>query len=195
MTILNTTAPLWLRITDDSSSAVQSLVRKSVIVIAAFATFCIVPLCRAQTQGEEVSVESAIEVVRADARADRATIITPAMKFSDRDAAAFWPIYRHYEYERSAVDDLRVAVIKEYSEKYSTMTDAEAKAMAERMFDCESRLAALKKTYFKKFNKVLPAFTVAKFFQLDHRLDLVMDMKVESSLPLLSDSQNAAQPR
>ena len=98
-------------------------------------------------------------------RADRATIITQAMNFSDEDAAAFWPIYRKYEYEQSLVDDRRVAVIKEYAEKYSALSDVDAKAMAERMFDCESRLAELKKTYFKKFNKVLPALRSRSSFR------------------------------
>jgi hypothetical protein len=35
-----------------------------------------------------------------------------------------------YEYERSALDDRRVAVIKEYAAKYSSLTDSESKAMA-----------------------------------------------------------------
>lgn len=109
-------------------------------------------------QSQEPSLDSVIEIIRADMRADRATIITEAMKFSDKDAAAFWPIYRKYEYERSKLDDRQVAVIKEYAEKYPNLSDADAKAMAERMFDCDSRLAELKKGYFKKFNKVLPAF-------------------------------------
>jgi hypothetical protein len=50
----------------------------------------------------------------------------------------------------------------------------------------------LKKRYFKKFNEVLPAFTVTKFFQLDRRIDLLMDMEVESSLPPLTRPQLAA---
>jgi hypothetical protein len=61
--------------------------------------------------------------------------------------------------------------------------------MAEQMLDCESRLAELKKKYYKKFNKVLPALTVAKFFQLDRRVDLLMDMNVEASLPPLTQAQ------
>jgi hypothetical protein len=59
------------------------------------------------------------------------------------------------------------------------------------MFECDSRLAALKRTYFKKFNKVLPALTVTKFFQLEHRIDLLTEMKVESSLPPLTQAQFA----
>ncbi len=151
------------------------------------------PFCRAQDQ--EPSIDSAIAVVRAGMQADRTTIVGEAMNFSDQDAAAFWPIYRQYEYERSTLDDGRVAVIKEYTDKYPTLTDAEAKAMAERMFEYDSRLAVLKKKYFRKFNKVLPALTVTKFFQLDRRIDLMMDMKMESALPPLTQAQYTGQEK
>ena len=63
--------------------------------------------------------------------------------------------------------------------------------MAERMFEYEARLAVLKKKYYKKFNRVLPAFTVTKFFQLDRRIDLMMDMQLEASLPPLTQAQYA----
>ena len=190
----NRTALLPLQTTDFViGMGVQAMIRKSALLTTTFAMLALSPLCRAQNQ--EPSMASAIEVVRADMGADRAKIITEAMNFNDKDAAAFWPIYRKYDYERSTVDDRRVAVIKEYAEKYSTLTDVDAKSMAERMFDCDSRLAALKKRYFKKFNTVLPAFTVTKFFQLEHRIDLLMDMKVESSLPPLTRPQNVEQAR
>jgi hypothetical protein len=190
----NRTAPLRPRMTHDvSGMGVQTMIRKSVLLTITFATLALSPFCRAQNQ--EPSMASAIVVVRADMGADRAKIITEAMNFNDKDAAAFWPIYRKYEYERSTVDDRRVAVIKDYAEKYSTLTDDDAKSMAERMFDCDSSLAALKKRYFKKFNTVLPAFTVTKFFQLEHRIDLLVDMKVESSLPPLTRPQNVEQAK
>jgi hypothetical protein len=154
------------------------------IVTFAMLTFC--PLGRAQ--GQEPTIDSTIAVVRANMQADRTTLITAGMNFNDKDGAAFWPIYKQYEYERSRLDDDRVAVIKEYTQKYPTLTDPEAKAMAEKMLDCDSRLAGLKKKYYKRFNKVLPALTVTKFFQLERRVDLMMDMQVESSLPPLTQA-------
>ncbi len=141
-------------------------------------------LCHAQTV--PATLNSSIELVRAGAQADRVTLITAAMNFTDKEGSAFWPIYRKYEYERSTLDDRRVGVIKDYAAKYPSLTDADAKAMAEKMFDCDASLAALKKRYYKKFNAVLPALTVTKFFQLEHRIDLMMDTNVESSLPPLS---------
>ena len=171
----------------------KPLNRKCVLLTIVFAIFALAPICHAQTQ--ELSFDSAIEVARANMQADKATIISGVMHFGEKDGAAFWPIYRQYERERSTLDDGRIAVIKEYTEKYSTLTDDDAKSMAERMFEYDSRLAALKKTYFKKFNKVLPALTVTKFFQLDRRIDLKVDMQMESSLPSLAQAQYAGQEK
>jgi hypothetical protein len=165
------------------------MIKKSALLMVTFAMFSFCPLGRAQEQ--EPTVDSAIAVVRANMRAGRTALITTGMNFSEKDGAAFWPIYQQYEYERSRVDDRRAAVVKEYTQKYPSLTDAEAKAMAEQMLDCESRLAALKKKYYKKFNRVLPALTVTKFFQLERRIDLMMDMQVEAALPALTEAQYA----
>jgi hypothetical protein len=65
-----------------------------------------------------------------------------------------------------------------------------AKGIAERMFEYESHVTALKKIFFKKFNKVLPALTVTKFFQLDRRIDLLADMNLEPGLPPLTQARD-----
>ena len=163
------------------------MMKNSALLTVIFGMLAVCPLGRAQEQ--EPTIDSTIAVVRANMRADRTTLITNAMQFSDKDGAAFWPIYEQYEYERSRVDDRRAAVIKQYIQNYANLTDAEAKEMAEQMFECESRLSELRKKYYKKFNRVLPALTVTKFFQLERRVDLLMDMQVEASLPPLAQTQ------
>ena len=171
----------------------RELFCKTKMLAVAVALLATSPLCRAQIQA--TSLGSAIELARVDMTSQRNGIVSATMQLSDKDAAAFWPIYRKYEYERSVVDDGRAAVVKEYAEKYSTITDNDAKSMTERMMEYDSREIALKKKYAKEFSRVLPATTVAKFFQLDHRIDLLMGMQVESSLPPLWRPQNAQQQK
>ena len=163
------------------------MMKNSALLMLTFAMLAFCPLGRAQDQ--ELTIDSTIAVVRANMQADKTTLITTLMNFNDKDGAAFWPIYQQYEYERSRLDDRRAAVIKQYTQKYPNLTDAQAKAMADQMLDCESRLAELKKKYYKKFNKVLPALTVTKFFQIERRIDLMMDIQVEASLPPLTQAQ------
>jgi len=163
------------------------MIRKSGLFLCTLAILAFCPLGRAQDQ--EPTIDSTIAVVRANMQADRAALITTGMNFSEKDGAAFWPIYKQYQYERSKLDDRRAQVIKQYTQKYPNITDAEAKGMADEMLDCESRLAELKKKYYRKFNRVLSALTVTKFFQLERRVDLMMDMQVEASLPPLTQAQ------
>ena len=167
------------------------MIKNSALLTITLVTLTFCPLGRAQDQ--EPTIDSTIAVVRANMQADRTTLITAGMNFNDKDGAAFRPIYQQYQYERSKLDDRRSAVIKEYTQKYPNLTDADAKAMADQMLDCESRLAELKKKYYKKLNKVLPALTVTKFFQLERRVDLMVDMQVEASLPPLTQAQYAVQ--
>lgn len=122
--------------------------RKSLVVMITFGLLGLCPLLL-RAQDEEPSIDSMIEILRTGMQADKATIVATGMNLSDKDGAAFWPIYRQYEHERSMVDDGRVTVIREYTTKYPTLTDADAKAMAQRMFDYDSRIAALTKRYFQ----------------------------------------------
>lgn len=107
------------------------------------------------------------------------------MKFTPQESTAFWPIYRKYDAELTPLNNERVKLIKEYSGRFMTMTDADAKQMATQSFELESRRTDLKKRYFKEFNKQISGSTCAKFFQLEHRLDLLVDLKIASELPSL----------
>lgn len=137
-------------------------------------------------QSSEPSLDSYIESLRADLRADKVEIITEAMQFNGQESKAFWPVYRKYEADVIKVNDQRVALIKSYGDKFATMTDADAKAMIDQSIDFESRRTDVKKKYAKEFQKAgLSSLTVAKFLQLEHRLDLLVDMKIASELPSL----------
>src|ERR1700742_1040568 len=100
----------------------------------------------AQTQ--DPGVDSYIESVRADLHADKVAIITKAMNFNDKDGAVFWPIYKKYSYDLSKVDDQRVQLIKEYAQDYNTLTDAQAKDLADRTFKYQSARVDLRRKYF-----------------------------------------------
>ena len=92
------------------------MMKNSALLMVTFAMLAFCPLGRAQDQ--EPTIDSTIAVVRANMQADRTALITTGMNFNDKEGAAFWPIYQQYEYERSKLDDRRVAVIKEYTQKY-----------------------------------------------------------------------------
>jgi len=144
-----------------------------------------------QAGGEDINSE--IESVRADLRAGKVAVITQTMQFTPQESSAFWPIYKKYEADLTTLNDQRVQLIKDYAEQYEHMTDAQAKTLAEKEFKFESDRIDLKRKYFKEFNNALPATTVVKYFQLEHRLDLLLDLKIASMLPSLFEKTVTAQ--
>src|SRR5215469_13622485 len=148
-------------------------------------------------QSSEGNLDSYIEELRADVRADKVAIITEAMQFNDRESKIFWPVYRKYEADITKVNDQRLALIKSYSDKFVSMTDADAKAIIDQSLDFDSRRIEVKKKYAREFQKAgLSSLTLAKFLQLEHRLDLLVDLKVASELPsLLIKSTGQTAPR
>ena len=181
--MMSSSNPLLVRMRALKAAADRNVSAIAAFLLLLWAVLSFSPF--APAQGQEFTVGTAIEVARADMQSQRTQIVTTVMGLNDKDAATFWPIYRKFDYERSVVDDRRAAVIKEYADKNATLSDADAKSMVLRLFACDAEYTELKKKYFREFNRVLPAATVAKFFQLDRRLDLLMDMKVESALPPL----------
>ena len=146
-----------------------------------------IPYTLAQSGGSKAdpALDEYIQDVRADLKADKVSLIKEAMQSNDRDAAAFWPVYQRYQQEQAELDDDRVRVVRNYSDKWMKLTDAEAKELAQMSLELESRRAELRRKYFGEFNQVLPGLTVAKFFQLEHRLDLLVDLRIASELPAL----------
>ena len=137
-------------------------------------------------QSDESSFDSSIESLRADLRADKVAIIGQAMQLDDQESKIFWPIYHRYEADVAKINDQRVALIKSYADKFTTLTDADAKGMIDQSLNFESQRIDVKKKYAKEFQKAgLSSLTVAKFLQLEHRLDLLVDLKIASALPPL----------
>jgi lysyl-tRNA synthetase class I len=129
--------------------------------------------------------EAYIELLRSDVKTRKVAIITKVMQFTDEEANAFWPVHREYEFELTKLGDAKLELIKDYAQNYETMTDEKAEELIKAVFKLEGKRTKLKKKYFKKFDKVLPSKTVAKFFQLENQILLLIDLQIASQLPLI----------
>jgi hypothetical protein len=81
--------------------------------------------------------------------------------------------------------DERYEAILQFAKDYGTMTDEQATGLAKKSFDLEAKRTGLKRTYFKKFAGVIPAVKTARFFQIENQLNMVVDLQVAASLPLI----------
>ena len=126
-----------------------------------------------------------IELARSDLKTQKAFIIAQNLPLTDAEAVEFWPMHREYETELSELNDRRLSLIVRFAKSYESMNDKEAAELAKGTFDLEEERTGLKRKFFKKFQKVIPAIKAARFFQLENQINLALDLRVAASLPLI----------
>jgi uncharacterized FlgJ-related protein len=130
-------------------------------------------------------VEQIIDLLRKDVRASKADILAKTMELDAKQSAAFWPVYKQYEAERQKLGDERFNIIQDLADHFDSLNDANAKGLLERSFVVEDKRVALEKRYKDEFLKVLPGKVVARFFQVETRLNNLINLKLSSQIPLV----------
>ena len=124
------------------------------------------------------------ELLRSDVRAQKVAIITEVMGFTEAEDAAFWPIYREYDTEMAKLGDERVALIAEYADNYSNMTDAVADKLATKAIELEGKRQAVKAKCYERVKTALSPRAAMRFLQVEHQLLLLIDLQIAASLPI-----------
>ena len=126
-----------------------------------------------------------IKLMRQDIQSTKEDIIKDTMQFTDAEGTAFWPIYKQYAGEQHAIADKRLALINDYASKYDALSDADAKDMTQRLLQIDDDTQSLRKKYLPKFVTALGAKRAAKFYQVDNRLSLIVNVQIASVVPLI----------
>jgi uncharacterized membrane protein len=141
--------------------------------------------CTTTALAQDSNLDSDIQVLRSNIRAEKTTLVSENMKLTEAEAKGFWPVYQDYETDLSKLNDKKVALIKEYVNTYDHVTDAEAKSLTERNLALEKQKLDLKGLYFNRLSKVVSPKTAARFLQVDNRIDLLLNVQLASEIPMV----------
>jgi len=125
-----------------------------------------------------------IALLRKDLRAMKMQVIGENMSLSDTEGQKFWPIYNHYVKDLSEVNNQKYALLKQYAEMWSTMSDEDAMIYVRHWLEADGEAQALRLKYVPVVSQVLPGKKAATFFQLDRRLNMIIDLQLFSQVPL-----------
>lgn len=148
-------------------------------ILSAFAT-----AQTATVQAKPLSDQD-IKLLREDVQSIKDDVIRDTMMFTSKEDAAFWPVYREYAKEQHSIAEKRLALITEYAQNIDKLDDAQASALTQRLFRIEDDSQALRKQYFSRFEKALGPKRAAKFYQVDNRLSMVVNLQLASQIPLI----------
>jgi hypothetical protein len=127
----------------------------------------------------------AIEELRREAGQDRRNIVRANMLLTETESARFWPLYEEYRAERQKIGDRRVRLITDFLAKQNSMSEDEARVLANEDFAIGKDTSELKTRWFEKMAKVLSERTVARFFHIDEKLDAAADLAIAANIPLI----------
>ena len=125
-----------------------------------------------------------IDLLKRDVRSQKKQIVAANMQLTDTEAEKFWPIYDRYAGDLAAIYDTKMALLGEYLDKSTTMNGDEAEGYIRKRADLEEKAMQLRLKYVPAFRKVLSGRQTALFFQIEWRLDLLINLQLAQA-PLI----------
>ena len=132
----------------------------------------------AQSEADEIAA------VRAQIGANRKGLVAANLNLTAQESDAFWPMYREFHNQRDLLVDRRVAMLKNFGENFDSLTNEQSKQIIEDYFKLQEDLLKLRKKYSKKFREFLSDKRTLRFFQIEGKLDAIIDFELDQIVPL-----------
>jgi hypothetical protein len=120
-------------------------------------------------------------------RANRKALVAVNLQLSEEEAGKFWPLYDKYEKELNTVGDRVLAVVEDYSKSFHNLSNDKAAKLMEDYLAAEAERVQVRRTYLPEFLKVLPGRTVARFYQIDNKMDAVLRYDLAAAIPVVEE--------
>jgi hypothetical protein len=143
------------------------------------------PLAFPQTAGGATPDNEDLALLKQDIQSQRKQIVAANLKLTDGEAVKFWPIYDQYSAEMGKLRETKLSLIKEYAAAYPNVSDTLAQSIVARWLQTDEAVVGVRSKYMPMIQKVVPGKTMARFFQIDRRLTILLDVQVTSEIPLV----------
>ena len=107
------------------------------------------------------------------------------MQLTESEAKTFWPVYDTYQVELAKLRDREIQLIGDFAANYRTMSDDVAKNLLDDAMAIDSDHMRLRQSYLLKFRWVLPETKVARYYQLESKIDAVLEYELARKIPLV----------
>ena len=126
-----------------------------------------------------------IELTRQAILAKRQEIVTNAIDLTPEEKGSFWPLYRDWRAKVAGLGDRTVKLIEQVMDNYDDLSDQQASRMLDDWLRLERDRVKLKTQYVKRFRRIMPDRKVARLFQLDNKLDAIVNYDLVDRVPLV----------
>jgi hypothetical protein len=159
--------------------------RRKIKTIFAFAVAAAITFFIALPAVSQDKPADNMQILLEKIRADKKLLVAANMELTDAEAKAFWPVYENYQNELFLLRSRTARFIKEYSEAYKDMKNEKAKALLDEAMTIESLGLKLRQAYLPKFRNVLPEKKVARYYQIENKIQATLNYELAKEIPLV----------
>jgi hypothetical protein len=141
-------------------------------------------LLAASVRADDVTKDPA-GIARDAMRADKRALVAANLDLTDAEARAFWPVYDRYQKDLGATRDTLFQVVEEDTLQSVKLTDRKALELVQRHLTAEAARAQVRSSYLKEIARVLPGLKVARFYQIENKLDALIGYGMAVRVPLV----------
>ncbi len=126
-----------------------------------------------------------LQALRARIRADRQALVADNLGLTDAEGKSFWPLYWRYRGEMAGLGDRLQKLIQDGVRIWADATADQARAMVDEFMAIHEEEVKVKESYLPRFRKVLPEQKVARFLQIENKIDAIVRFELSTSVPLI----------
>lgn len=126
-----------------------------------------------------------LEIAREVLKTEKKAVIAEVMQLTDEESKPFWNLYNEYQGNLHLVQNKRIDIIQDYAENFENLTDEKADQLWQGSMTYTQEILKLKKQYYKKFKKILPAGKAARFFQAENKIEAMINANLALEIPLI----------
>jgi len=125
-----------------------------------------------------------LEVLRAQVLADRKAVVADNLSMTAEESVAFWPVWERYQEKVNEVRRARLNLVLDFLAKREAMSDDEAIGLLKRSIEIKRSFADLEAKWLSDFREVLPARKVARYYQIENKIDTLINVELAAQVPL-----------
>jgi len=126
-----------------------------------------------------------MQILKEKIKADKKLLIATNMNLTEKEDKAFWPIYESFQKDLSTLNERAIRNIGNYAENADKMNDDLAKKVVTEQLAIDAERQKLRQAYLPKFSKVIPYKKVMRYYQMENKIQAVLNFEAAKAIPLV----------
>ncbi|HXJ85059.1 MAG TPA: hypothetical protein VMS64_40995 [Candidatus Methylomirabilis sp.] len=129
-----------------------------------------------------------LDLLRDTIRTNRKALVAVNLALTNEEAARFWPLYDRYQSEVSGVATRVAGLVEEYITHFRDLSNEKALQLIGDYLAAEADYVQVRRSYLPEFAKILPGRAVARFYQIENKMDAVMRYDLAGTIPVVESA-------